>query len=98
MREIEGGLTEPYPVVISLETSDGGKPGMVCEVPRSVAAKMILEGRATLASVEQKELFLQQQETAKKTAEKAELARRLQVAIIADPDLQTTSIKAISKK
>ena len=98
MREIEDGLTEPYPVVVSLETSDGGKAGTVCEVPRLVAAKMILERRAALASVEQKELFFQQQEAAKKAAEKAELGRRLQVAIIADSDLQTTAAKTVSKK
>ena len=98
MREIENTLTEPYPVVVSLETSDGGKAGTVCEVPRSVAAKMILERRATLASDEQKELFFQQQEAAKKAAEKAELARRLQVAIIADSDLQTTATKTVNKK
>ncbi|MFL6465529.1 MAG: hypothetical protein ACJ73N_14105 [Bryobacteraceae bacterium] len=98
MREIEVSLTEPYPVVVSLETSDGGKAGAVCEVPRSVAAKMILERRATLASIEQKELFFQQQETARKAAEKAELARRVQVAIIADPDLQATTAKTVSKK
>jgi hypothetical protein len=98
MREIEDGLADPYPVVVSLETSDGGKAGAVCEVPRSVAAKMILERRATLATLEQKELFFQQQEAAKKAAEKAELARRVQVAIIADPDLQATAAKTVSKK
>jgi hypothetical protein len=98
MREIENGLTEPYPVVVSLETSDGGKAGMVCEVPRSVAAKMIVERRAALASIEERELFFQQQEAAKKAAEKAELARRVQVAIITDSDLQTTAAKTVSKK
>ena len=98
MREIEEGLAEPYPVVVSLETSDGGKAGALCEVPRSTAAKMILERRADLASVEQKELFVQQQEAAKKTAEKAELARRVQVAIIADSDLQIAGTKTTSKK
>ena len=98
MREIEEGLTEPYPVVVSLETSDGGKAGTLCEVPRPVAAKLIVERRAALASVEQKELFLQQQEAAKKAAEKAELARRVQVAIIADSDLHATGSKAIGKK
>jgi hypothetical protein len=98
MREIEDSLGEPYPIVVSLETPDGGKAGIVCEVPRSVAAKMILERRATLASTEQKELFFQQQEAAKKAAEKAELARRVQVAIIADPDLQATAAKTVNKK
>lgn len=98
MREIEESLTEPYPVVVSLETSDGGKAGTLCEVPRLVAAKMILERRAALASVEQKEIFLQQQEAAKKAAEKAELARRVQVAILADSDLQVTGNKTVNKK
>ena len=98
MREIEESLTESYPVVVSLETSDGGKAGTLCEVPRLVAAKMILERRAALASVEQKELFCQQQETAKRVAEKEELARRVQVAIIADSDLQVAGAKTVSKK
>ena len=51
-----------------------------------------------LASVEQKELFFQQQELAKKAAEKAELSRRLQVAIIADSDLQASTAKTLNKK
>ena len=98
LRETEDSLTEPYLVIVSLETSDGGKAGSMCEVPRTVAAKMIVERRATLASIEQKELFFQQQEAAKKAAEKAELARRVQVAIIADSDLQATTAKTVSKK
>ncbi len=99
MREVESSLTDSYPVVISLETSDGGKAGAVCEVPRSIAAKMIVEQRAVLASSEQRELFFQQQEAAKKAAEKAEFARRVQVAIIADSDLQAaTPAKTINKK
>jgi hypothetical protein len=98
MREIEDSIGDPYPIVVSLETSDGGKAGAVCEVPRSVAAKMILERKATLASTEQRELFFQQQEAAKKAAEKAELARRVQVAIIADPDLQATTARTVNKK
>lgn len=98
LREIEDSLTEPYLVIVSLETSDGGKAGSMCEVPRTVAAKMIVERRANLASVEQKEIFFQQQEAARKAAEKAELARRVQVAILADPDLQATATKTISKK
>lgn len=98
LREIENSLTEPYLVIVSLETSDGGKAGSMCEVPRTVAAQMIVERRANLASVEQKEIFFQQQEAARKAAEKAELARRVQVAILADPDLQSTAAKTISKK
>lgn len=92
LREIENGLTDSYPVVISLETSDGGKSGVISEVSRETAAKLIMDGRAVVTSEQQKEAFLQQLEARKKTAEKLELARRVQVAIIADPELQNTVI------
>jgi hypothetical protein len=86
--EVETGLSDKYPVVVSLETSDGGKPGVLSEVPRSVAAKMVVEGRAELASSTEKERYFAEQAFTKKAAEKAELARRLQVAIISDGDLR----------
>lgn len=88
IREVEASLEEAYPLIISVETSDGGKAGTVCEVPRHTAARMIVENRAVLASAKEKEAYKQQQVVAKKAAEKAELARRVQVAIISDPDLQ----------
>lgn len=88
VREVEGALSEPYPIVVSLETSDGGKPGILSEVSRLVAAKMIIEGRALLATDVEKELYRDQQAAAKMNAEKAELARRVQVAIISESDLR----------
>ena len=95
LRDIESGLVDAYPVVISLETSDGGRDGVVSEVSRETAAKLIMEGRAVLASEQQKEDFLLHLEIRKKAAEKLELSRRVQVAIIADPDLHSS---VVSKK
>ena len=92
LREIENGISDVYPIVISLETSDGGKGGVISEVSRETAAKLIMEGRAVMASDQEKDAFLEQLEARKKAAEKAELARRVQVAIIADSDLQHTVI------
>lgn len=91
IREIEATLTGQYVFLVSLETTDGGKAGAVSEVPRPIAAKMIVEGRALLASEEEKQAYLKQQAAAKKAAHKAELARRLQVAIIADPGIETAA-------
>jgi hypothetical protein len=88
LREIEAALLEEYPIVISLQTSDGGKPGLISEVSRFNAAKMIVEGCAVLATEEQKQQFRDQQAAERRAAEKAELSKRLQVAIIADPDAQ----------
>lgn len=90
LNEIEAGLTDKYPVVVSLETSDGGRAGMISEVSRNIAAKLLVEGRAALASAGEKETYFEQQAIARKIAEKAALARRVQVAIIADPDLKET--------
>lgn len=92
LREVEGGLQDPFPVIISLETSDGGKPGVISEVSREAAAKLILEGKAVLASDGQKQDFLTSLEARKRSAEKSELARRIQVAIIADPELQNSVV------
>jgi len=91
MREIEGTIIEPFVFIVSLETPDGGKAGMVTEVSRFSAAKMIIEGRAVLASESQKEAYLAQQETARNAAEKAQLAKRVQVAILADPEFGSST-------
>jgi hypothetical protein len=88
VRQVEAGLIERFPLVVSLETPDGGKPGLVSEVSREEAAKMIVEGRAVLASEEEKELYRQHQVDTKQAAEKAEFAKRVQIAIISERDLK----------
>ncbi|MBV8809561.1 MAG: hypothetical protein JO033_12885 [Acidobacteriaceae bacterium] len=90
MREVEAELTEQYPMVVSLETPDGGKPGLVSEVAREVAAKMIVEGKAALATETERDAYRKAQANSKAAAQKAELARRLQVAIVADPELHAS--------
>ena len=41
IRDIESKIAHEFPVVKSLETSDGGKPGILTEVPRRIAAKLV---------------------------------------------------------
>lgn len=89
IRQIEATLREIFPLVVSLETPDGGKPGVISEISRELAAKMIVEGRALLASEEEKELYRQQQESAKEAAERSELAKHMQIAIVNDRDLRS---------
>ncbi len=95
LREVETSLTEAYPLVISLETSDGGKAGLVSEVSRAAAAKLIIEGRAVLADEKARAEYREQQAAAKKAAEKSELAKRVQIAILSEPETQSG---LISKK
>ncbi len=53
IRKLEADLPGPFVVVVSRETADGGKPGVMTEAPRGLAAKLIVDERATLASPEQ---------------------------------------------
>ncbi len=89
VREVEATLPDEYPVVSSLETGDGGKHGTISEVPRAIAARLIVEGRAVLASEAEREQFRHEQQNAKAIAERAEAAKRLQVAYITEPRLNT---------
>lgn len=50
MRKLEHEITDPHVVVVSLETPDGGKPGVKTEVTRANAALLVVEGRSRLAS------------------------------------------------
>jgi hypothetical protein len=92
VREAEISIQEEYPLMVSLETSDGGKAGVISEVSREVAAKMIVEGRAVVASPAEEQQYRQRQAAAKKSVEAAELARRVQVAIISESDLQASGL------
>jgi hypothetical protein len=60
VKEIEAKIEELFTVIVSLETGDGGKGGTQTEVSRSLAARMVVEGIARLATAAEKKLFYQQ--------------------------------------
>ena len=88
IRETEERISEEYPLISSLDTPDGGKAGRISEVSRAFAAKMIVEGRATLANEDEASEFRSQQASAKRAAEKSDLARRVQI-VIAEPEVES---------
>jgi hypothetical protein len=53
IRDVEAKIPGAYTTVVSLATVDGGKAGTMTEVPRRVAAKMVVDGTATLATAAQ---------------------------------------------
>jgi hypothetical protein len=57
MRKLESEIKDAHVVVVSLETPDGGKPGRLTEVNRENAARLVVEGRALLASDEEAAAF-----------------------------------------
>jgi hypothetical protein len=58
LRKIESEIKDPFPVVVSRETTDGGKAGLKTQAPRSIAARLIADGKVDLASAEEAAQFL----------------------------------------
>jgi hypothetical protein len=87
IRETEQTLVD-FPVLSSLETPDGGRVGILSETTRPVAAKMIVEGRARVATPKEAESFYSQKEEAQRAAEQLEASRRVQVTLISEGDLR----------
>ena len=86
VREVQSGIGEPFVYVTSLETSDGGRAGSVSEVSRELAARLLVEGKAARSSQAEIEVYRRTQQDARKAAERAELAKTIQVAVIREPD------------
>jgi hypothetical protein len=57
VRQIEAAITKPHAVVVSLETPDGGRAGVSTEVSRVMAARLIAENKARLATDEENNEF-----------------------------------------
>lgn len=88
VRDMEATIPEPYAVVVSQATGDGGKGGVLVEVTRHVAAKMSVEGSAQLAPPEQAAAFQQRQAAAQKAAQDAAAATKVAVTMVSSDDLK----------
>jgi hypothetical protein len=49
VRDVERQIDGNFAVVVSIDTPDGGKSGQMTEVSKSVAGRMVADGRARLA-------------------------------------------------
>ncbi len=85
---IEEGIVEPHVVVVTHETADGGRAGHKAEVSRRNAARLILEGRAHLATVEEVAEYRNDVQQALQAAQQRVTADRLQVNLISEADLR----------
>ena len=89
LRQMEASLAEAHVVVVSEETPDGGRPGVRTEVPRSLAARLVVEGKARLATAEESAEFRAQAAEAKRAADQAATASRIQIAVVSESELKT---------
>ena len=82
VRDAEAGLTGEHFVMVSLATSEGGNEGVRTEVPRSIAARLIAETRARVASEEEAREFHEANRLALEQHKQEEDARKVQVMVI----------------
>ncbi len=90
IHEFESSIVEPFVVLVSRATDDGGKEGLLTEVPKAVAARMLAEGRGRLASEEVARDFQEKKAEAKKAADTEATANRMQVTLVPTADLMKT--------
>ena len=55
VREVQRSFTEPFVVVVSEKTQDGGRAGVKSEVTTEIAARLIVDGKARAATAEETE-------------------------------------------
>lgn len=82
VRDAEATLAGQHFVMVSLATSEGGKEGVRTEVPRTIAAKLIAETRARVASEQEAEEFHQANRIAREQYDQEEAASRVQVVVV----------------
>jgi prolyl-tRNA synthetase len=87
IRDMESKITEAFPVVVSNETADGGKPGALTEVTPGIAARMVVEGSAHLATAAEAKAFRAVQAEAKRVADQAAAAAKVQFTVVSTSEL-----------
>jgi len=87
IRDTESKIPDVFPVIVSQPTDDGGKAGSYAEVTRPVAAKMITEGTARLATAEEAKTYRQDRAEAKRAADEASEVAKVHVTVVPSAEL-----------
>jgi len=88
IRDAEAKIKDEFPLVVSQETADGGKAGTLTEVPRHIAAKLLVEGLAQLASPAQRQAFVNAMTEAKRVADEFAAAAQVHVTVLSSSELE----------
>jgi hypothetical protein len=87
IREVESTIVDTSAVVVSIETPDGGKAGSLTEVLPRVAAKMVVDGIAKLATKEEAQRLRDAQAEAQRLAQQAAAVSRVQLTVLPTSEL-----------
>jgi len=87
-REMEQTIPGEYVLLKSLATPDGGITGRLTEADRAVAARMIVDGLAEIASAAEREALDKQIAEDRRRAEQKRTAAQLQFTVITEADIR----------
>lgn len=87
VREVLETIAGEFVVVVSLETPDGGKPGVTSEASRPVAARLVVDGKARLATADEAAAHQSREDEARAKAQEQLNPNRWPVAILSEADL-----------
>ncbi len=85
LRQKEAEIEGKDIYVVSLATVDGGQAGVITQVPKGIGCRLIVEGKARLATREEAERYEQEEERKRAEFASQEFARKIQVQVVADP-------------
>ncbi|MBI3281336.1 MAG: hypothetical protein HYZ57_15985 [Acidobacteria bacterium] len=88
VRQVEAAIAGPDALVVSLETPDGGRAGVFTEAPRLVAALLVVEGRARLATPGEVDEHCERLARARAEAEQRAAAQRVQFAWVTENEFR----------
>jgi hypothetical protein len=80
-RKLAAEIGQPFVVVSSKETTDGGREGVLSQVSRETAARLILKDLAVLATAEQTAEYFAADERTRASFEAEQLRNRIHVAL-----------------
>jgi hypothetical protein len=96
IRQMVSSIPSEHVVVVSVETSDGGRGNVKTEVSRETAARLMVEGKARLSSDTEAAEFRSEIAEQRRKAEEEEASHKVQVTLISDTDLK--ALKGASKQ
>jgi hypothetical protein len=88
IRDLEDAIGENSVLTVSLSTPDGGKEGVLTEVPKRIAARTVVEGKARLATPGEIAAYRAEAEERRKEQEERALVSQARFSVIAESDLK----------
>jgi hypothetical protein len=94
VKTIRESIPEEFAYVTSLATANGGKAGVVTQVDRDLAARMIADGVARLSQAEEVKAYEAENEQGRNVAREEQLRNRLRIALVNEPEIEASRQKS----